>query len=301
MFKSKEAALAPSTLLHLGSVAAPRLPGAGRRCDHRNPVGETEPMRLKNLLVGLAGLFMALTALAADEIIRLETRPGAKVPFYYMKRPGAVATVILLPGGSGGFGTPVDGQPSGGNFLVRSRDYFAEAGLNVAVMSRVSDKNDLDYADRVAEDHLTDIRKLVDYVKADSGLPVWLVGTSRGTVSATAAAIKFGNADLAGIVLTSSVVNYKKVGAVPTQDLDAIRIPVLVVHHERDACVLCRPHEVPAILRGLKNAPVKKLVMVNGGGNPMGDPCEAQHFHGFIGMEKEAVGLITDWIKRPVD
>lgn len=245
------------------------------------------------------GWLAAAAGAAADEILSLETRPGVTVPVYYMKRDGATATVILLPGGAGGFGTVVDGKPTGANFLVRGRDFFADGGLNVAVMSRASDKTDLDYADRTAEDHLQDIRKLVDYVKADSGLPVWLVGTSRGTVSATAAAVKFGNTDLAGIVLTSSIVNYKKIGAVPKQDLGSIRIPVLVVHHEQDACAHCRPYEVPAIIKGLTQAPSKKLVMLNGGGNPTGDPCEPMHFHGFVGMEKEAVGIITGWIRQP--
>jgi pimeloyl-ACP methyl ester carboxylesterase len=166
-------------------------------------------------------------------------------------------------------------------------------------MSRASDMTDLDYPDRVSEGHMTDIRTLVDFLKKDTGVPVWLVGTSRGTVSATAAAIKFGNTELGGIVLTASVVNYKKVGAVPTQDIASIRIPVLVLHHEQDGCVLCRPYEVPAIVKGLKNAPFKKLVMVSGGDNPTGDPCEAMHYHGFIGKEKEAVAMITDWIRKP--
>ena len=148
---------------------------------------------------------------------------------------------------------------------------------------------------------MTDIKTLVDYLKKDAGVPVWLVGTCRGTVSPTAAALKFGNTDLGGIVLTASVVNYTKVGAVPTQDLASIRIPVLVLHHEQDGCEHCRPHEVPAIVKGLKNAPFKKLMMVNGGGNPTGDPCEAMRYHGFIGMEKEAVSMVTDWIKKPLN
>lgn len=256
-------------------------------------------MKVKQLFCLTVAVLLSLAASAADQIIRLDTRDGVKVPVYYMKRDAATATVVLLPGGAGGFGSPVDGKPSGNNFLVRSRDYFADAGLNVAVMSRVSDKTDLDYPDRIAPEHMVDIQKLVAYLKADAGLPVWLVGTSRGTVSATAAAIAFGNAELAGIVLTSSVVEYKKVGAVPTQDLAAIRIPVLVVHHENDACRVCKPYEVPAIIKGLKNAPFKKLVMVKGGSNPTGDPCESFHYHGYIGIEQETVGIITNWIKHP--
>ena len=255
------------------------------------------PLRSLLLAVGFTLLYADSTL--ADAIIRLESRPGVKVPVFYMKREGATASVILLPGGAGGFGTPVDGKPSGNNFLVRSRDFFADAGLNVAVMGRASDMTDLDYPVRVSDEHMKDIKTVVDHLKNDTGLPVWLVGTSRGTVSATAAAVKFGNSDLAGIVLTSSIVTYKVVGAVPKQDLAAIRIPVLVLHHEQDACGHCRPYEVPAIVKGLANAPFKKLVMVNGGGGASGEPCEAMHYHGFIGMEKEAVTTITDWIKKP--
>ena len=251
------------------------------------------------IITFLFTILFSTSSFAADTLVRLETRAGVKIPIYYMKRDGATATVILLPGGAGGFGQLVDGKPSGENFLVRSRDFFAEAGLNVAVMSRASDMDDLDYANRIAPNHVKDIKMLVDYLKMDSGLPIWLVGTSRGTVSATAAAIAFGNDNLAGIVLTSSVVRPKQVGAVQKQDIGTLRIPVLVLHHENDACKVCSPSDVPAIINGLRNARVKKQIMVNGGGNPTGDLCGSQHYHGYIGMEKTAVKLITDWIKYP--
>ena len=42
-------------------------------------------------------------------------------------------------------------------------------------------------------------------------------------------------------------------------------------------------------------------VMVSGGDNPTGNVCEALHWHGYIGMEREAVDLIAEWIKRPVN
>ena len=106
---------------------------------------------------------------------------------------------------------------------------------------------------------------------------------------------------IAGLVLTSSVVSYKKPGAVPKQELADIKIPVLVLHHAKDACSLCMPHEVPSILRGLKNASIKKEIMVSGGENPTGDACAALHWHGFIGMEQEAVDTIGRWIDNPTN
>lgn len=236
---------------------------------------------------------------AADQLVKVDTRPGVTVSVWFMPRPNATATVVLLPGGSGGIGMK-HGVPMSENFLVRSRDLFAQQGLNVAVVGRPSDVKRLDYEFRIDPRHMEDLRRVVTYLKKmDAKLPVWLIGTSRGTISATAAAIDFGEHELAGIVLTSSVTSAKKTGAVPTQRLDRIRIPVLVMHHERDACKVCVPQEVPYILRGLVNAPVKKLIMVSGGANPSGNPCEALHWHGYIGMEREAVDTIADWIKNP--
>jgi hypothetical protein len=125
------------------------------------------------------------------------------------------------------------------------------------------------------------------------------VGASRGTVSAAAMAINVKDPAIAGLVLTSSVVKYSTPGAMPKQNLSSIRIPVLIYHHARDACKHCQAYEVPAVIKGLTNAPVKKLMIVDGGANPTGDVCAAQHWHGFIGMEKEAIDTIAGWIKSP--
>jgi pimeloyl-ACP methyl ester carboxylesterase len=252
---------------------------------------------MRILLIGLLLAVFTPAFAAENKLVKLDTRPGVSVSFYYMKRDGAPATVVLLPGNIGDIGLK-DDVPTSDNFLVRTRDLFAAKGFNVAVVNRPSDK-ELDYEYRISPEHIQDLRQVVGYVKKDSGLPVWLVGTSRGTVSAAAAAIAFDNGELAGLVLTSSVTSLKRIGAVPAQKLETIRIPVLVMHHQKDACAVTVPRDAPRIMSRLKNAPVKKLIMVDGGANAAGDPCENQHWHGYVGMEKEAVDIIADWIKNP--
>lgn len=253
---------------------------------------------MKSLL--LIFLLLATEPVLAIEgkLVRINTRPGVSVSFYYMKHDGAEATLALLPGGGGDIAVK-DGIPTSSNFLVRSRELFASHNFNVAILDRPSDRADLDFSSRVSREHMEDIHHVVAFLREDSPVPVWLVGTSRGTISAAAAAISFGNAQLGGIVLTSSVTSFKITGAVPTQKLGAIRLPVLVVHHERDECKTCDPSEVSIILRNLKNAPVKRKVIITGGGNPVGDPCESMHWHGFIGKEIEVTDIISDWIKHP--
>jgi pimeloyl-ACP methyl ester carboxylesterase len=250
------------------------------------------------LVLGALGLAAALvTAARADELVTLPTRSGVTTSYWHMPRPGASATLLLLPGGAGGIGFR-DGQPKSGNFLVRSRDLFAGHGFHVAVLGRPSDVSDMDTAFRVSAAHVEDLRRVIDDLRARSGAPVWLVGTSRGTVSAAAGAIALGPQRVAGVVLTSSVTSYRHKG-VPMLALASLRVPVLVLHHEKDACPSCAPHEVRFIVDGLTQAPVKKLVWARDGSDPRGDPCEPFHWHGFIGMEAQAVQAIVSWVREP--
>lgn len=238
-------------------------------------------------------LLFAASALAEnDHLVSINTRPGTEVSFYYMKREGAKATLVLLAGGDGGIGIE-DGIPTSRNFLVRSRDFFAANGFNIAIVDKE------DGLSRSSSEHIEDLRRVAAHLKKDAKAPVWIVGTSRGTISAAAAATTVGDGELGGIVLTSSVTS-REPDAVPFQKLDAIRVPVLVVHHERDACKICDPREADEIIRRLKNAPIKKIVFVKAGAtSPSGNPCKALHYHGFIGVEKETVDLISTWIKNP--
>ena len=241
-------------------------------------------------------LAFAATFASADALVGIPTRPGVKVSWWMMERSGATATLILLPGGEGGIAFK-GGEPRSINFLVRTRDLFAAQGFNVAVVGKPSDHADMDLAFRASSDGIEDLRIVAERLKRQYKVPVWLVGTSRGTVSAAAAAAALDPSIVAGIVLTSSVTYSKNFPAVPTLPLANVRVPVLVMHHTRDACKSCDPRDAPLIVERLVNAPRKELMIVDGGGGAHGDPCEPMHYHGYIGMEAEAVQKITDWIK----
>ena len=263
-------------------------------------------MKVIALLVVSLISFCPHAAQADDpgKMVRIETaRPDSYVPLFVQAQNGARTTVLLLPGGKGGIGTlGAGGRPSGTNFLIRSGRHFSAAGFNVAMMAKASDFPELDGPIRVSADHVDDIRKTITYLKKRFGVPVWVVGTSWGSTSTAAAAIALRDeALIAGIALTSSLTAYRIKEAVPRLELDKINVPTLVMHHEKDGCAHCRPHEVSFIFQGLKSTPVKKQVMLNGGSNPTGDPCFEFHYHGYIGMEKEAVETIAAWINNPTN
>lgn len=255
----------------------------------------SRPSAARLAALALAACASAFAA-AADHYVTIDSRPGVRVGYWLMERPNASATLVLLPGGKGGIGLKA-GVPTSENFLVRTRDRFADAGFNVAIVGKPSDRADLDLVFRTSPEHVEDLRIVVEHLRAELRKPVWLVGTSRGTTSAAAAAIGLGDA-IAGVVLSSSITEPGTPGAVENLPLENIRVPVLVVHHRRDACRITPPEQVQRIVAGLTQSPRVKLLMVDAGSGARGKPCEALHWHGFIGMEAEAVDAMIDFIRN---
>jgi pimeloyl-ACP methyl ester carboxylesterase len=235
---------------------------------------------------------------ASGTIINIPVRPNVEIKVHYLKHETpSKALLILLPGGAGGLGGIENGEPKSNNFLIRSRTLFYDKNFDVVSVGRASDQTDLTLGYRVSSEHVSDLKAVITALRAQSNLPIWLIGTSRGTISGAAAAIDFGQSFLSGLVFTSSVTVGP--GALNWQDLDKIGLPTLVLQNKQDECKLCPPSGAASILRSLKKSAVKKLIMVEGGEGVHGDPCEAFHYHGFMGIEPRVVDIISDWIDHP--
>lgn len=245
--------------------------------------------------------FTALGAVA-DELVSVPIpRSGVTSSYWWMPRASATSTVLLISGGGGGMG--YDGtQPQSDNFLVRTRGLFAANGFNVAVLGLSSDMRNLTQNVRNSQEHAQDVLTVVKAIRTVSQLPIWLVGTSRGTISAAAAAILDQGQLVSGIVLTSgyapSLLSLRT-GLLSQQGVDTIKVPTLAYHHKNDGCRATSASSVSGMVAALGSAPVKKLWLVEGGGPPSGDPCEPRGHHGFVGMEQQAVDDISGWINKP--
>lgn len=253
----------------------------------------------KRTLIVLGYLLSMLAMQArADGLVQVPTRGDQSISYWWMPTEGATATVLLLSGGSGGIGLR-DGQPRSENFLIRSRELFRSEGFNVALLGNPSDKRAMDDAWRTSEMHRTDVAAVLQDIRAKGARqPLWLIGTSRGTISATALAIAMPD-QVAGVVLTASISGFNVPAAVHRQSIDQLKMPVLVYHHREDACRITLVRDAEWIFKGLSHAAVKKFWVVDGGDNPSGNPCEALHWHGFIGMEARAVKDLGGWIRQP--
>jgi hypothetical protein len=255
----------------------------------------------------LVAVFIGSFLAPASAAEFLDTRPGVQQPFLYGPGTNAFASVILLAGGNGriGLNQPDDNDSKNRNFLVRTRGMFRASGLNAATVDVPTDHRDqegLSGPFRISADHAHDLDAVAAFMKAKYNMPVFLVGTSRGTISATNAAARQKDGTYAGVVLTSAVTGTSKNDPVSIgyTKLDEVRVPVLIVYHQDDRCVVSRPSGVPGLVKDLAHAPSVKTVEITGG-KPKEDPdCEPLAPHGFYGKEQETIQAIAAWIRETV-
>lgn len=255
----------------------------------------------KLIAVLLAGLWFAPTAFAGGQFIELQTRPDVTQAIYVVKPSRPKATVILLPGGTGKIRIGADGPEKEGNFLVRTRDLFAENGLVAIVVDAPSDLIDNKKGlkgNRISPDHLADIKAVVAYARKLENIPVWLVGTSRGTISATYTAAQAPTA-VNGIVLTATVSKPTKKGGDSVMDvgLEKITVPVLLAHHKNDRCYVSPFDGLNEVRKRLSNAKLVDTKSFKGGKERPKQECKGFSHHGFFKIEDEVVKSISDWIK----
>ena len=180
-------------------------------------------------------------------------------------------------------------------FLVRNRNRFADEGLVVAVIDAPSDHNGGMEGFRSSTNHALDVAAVIGELRKEFGIPVWLVGTSRGTISAANAAARIKEHGPNGLVLTSSVTAGHK-GSVYDVPLDKIKVPTLIIHHKSDGCPASPFAGGLRLQKFLSHAPVVEFKALDGGEGG-GDVCQGASFHGFQGLDETVVRYITSWIK----
>lgn len=223
----------------------------------------------------------------STKVVYLDTRPNATQGFLLLVPRKPVASAILFAGGSGRIKLKRDGSVSASNFLVRTRTLFARRGIAVAVVDTPSDIRSLkDVRTRFGTRHQKDMETVIDYLKRTLKRPVWLVGTSRGTMSAAAIAAN-ARAPVGGLVLTSSMMEVTEV------DLGKIRAPAMVVANRNDVCHVTPPHYAETIAQALRT----KAVYFESPGTA-NRACGPLSPHGFLGIEEKVVGAIARFMRR---
>ena len=193
----------------------------------------------------------------------------------------ARASAILLVGGRGRV------SPRSKNFLVRVQPMLAEAGITSVLVDVPSDRGTLSTAFRATATHADDLARVAEWANAQYGFPVWVIGTSSGTISAVNLVARKG-ADIAGMVLSASVTEPRPRSELAKAGVDGVlgmlndipRIPVLVLHHRNDACPMTPAYGAKSIYKKLAQSPRRKLVLISGGEAGKGNPCKGKSYHG---------------------
>lgn len=240
-------------------------------------------------------------AVPGARVVDLATRPGVRQRLLLLRPPRVEASLILLVGGDGRLNIDQNFAlgTRRGNFLKRIAARLAGQGFQIALVDVAKDESSFFGGSplRTSADHAQDLGGVSDFLRREAPAPVWLVGTSMGTISAANAAGRLGPERVRGVVLSSTNLGGRHQAGVFALDLAAIRQPVLVVHHQEDDCFACPYHQVPRLLEDLTSAPVKEVLAYRGGLPAISDPCEALSAHGFHGLEDQVARDMGQWIK----
>jgi hypothetical protein len=236
-------------------------------------------MKILSLCLLLILSCLSRQAWARDELVTTAvTSGGETIPYILTTKNGTPTyAVILMPGGKGILNPRlVNGQLAfdfGGNFLIRSRELFADGRFVAASTDATS----------------TPARILAisqDLRRRYGAIVVYVIGTSRSTEATMALAGPL-DGQVAGFVHTSSM------NAISTFDPRKYRSRHLVVYHRRDACRVTNPSYSTA-----SRASYGTETIEIDGGKSTGDDCQAFAYHGYNGVEAETVAQIKAWIAR---
>jgi pimeloyl-ACP methyl ester carboxylesterase len=250
---------------------------------------------MRFILVSLISFLFSATAPAAvtEQLVDLAKPNGTNLR--YLLTTGSTVTpaigVILFAGGQGTVNLDSGVPGFNGNFLVRTRQMFAQHGLAVAVYDPSDDLGSMSDAVRMSQPHADEVAQVLADFKRKTGVKqVYLVGTSRGTISAAYLATVL-KGDVSGVVLTSTVFQASKGSTGLSRfDFSTITQPLLFVHHVADACKTTSPGYASAL------ASKYPVIWVEGVAGDVGDPCGHHSAHGYLGREAATVRAIAEWI-----
>ena len=250
------------------------------------------------------------------EVVRLPTHDRTTT-LYSLAPPSSKnqerISLVLLVGGGGHLNLDAGGCPRAlrGNSLVRSLPHFHAAGFATALVDAPSDHPGEDGLKgfRLTAKHADDLGKVIADVRRRNGGSVWLVGTSRGTVSAVNAAVRLKGPEAAdGLVLTSPITSGGKgvrrpwaAQTVFDVRLTGIQMPVLVVGHAADTCIRTPP-TLNGRITARTNGAREQVVTVTGGSGRRGgrqsvEACQGRTPHGFLGQEAEVAAGIARFVR----
>ena len=205
--------------------------------------------------------------------------------------------IVMFPGGADDIGIEKDGAiKHGDNFVVRSRDLWKAKGYGVVLVDAIDHESMRGKRSTAAYAEVT--REIVAFAHEQANAPVWVMGTSQGSIAAMNAASHEKGSRLAGVILTESV---SILGASHETVFDAhpddVHVPALVVANKDDQCWVAPPSMADAIAKSMRNTH-STVIFVQGGTAHSSNQCASLSPHGYYGIEGEVVDAIAGWMEH---
>ncbi|WP_206542379.1 alpha/beta hydrolase [Sphingomonas sanguinis] len=260
------------------------------------------------MMAGLVGWPLLLSPLLLPQPASAQGRPLSPQVLDLPRPNGAVQRVLLsvpanargmivmLPGGAGDVGIGRDGAIAhGDNFVVRTRALWNARGYGVLIPDALGSDNMR--GRRSSPGYARVVGDLVALAHRQVGGPVFLLGTSQGSIAAMNGASHAAPGSVAGVVLTESV---SVLGGSHETVFDAdparVRVPALVVANRDDACNVAPPDDAPRIAAAMTHSPDVKILTVSGGVTRSDKACGSLTPHGYYGIEGQVVDGIVRWM-----
>ncbi|QWD77662.1 alpha/beta hydrolase [Polynucleobacter sp. MWH-Svant-W18] len=239
----------------------------------------------------VAALWILLSSVAHSQVFDVPYKDDAPTRTLLTPVKNAKAVVLLFPGGGGVLNLQDDGSTTNGHTFVRSKDLWAQYGIDSVLVDTPYDLGAGMRNSRSIRDHQQRILNVVNYYKEKLNLPVWIFGHSMGTVSVT----EFVNGGKEKEKLISGVIvagTYRSA----TVDSD-ITVPVLAIHHVDDGCASTPFASSERIIENRPKKLSSQFIQIDGGISE-GDVCGSRAYHGFNQKEPEFIKAAAQFILR---
>jgi hypothetical protein len=222
---------------------------------------------------------------------------GFQRVLYAAARGDTKGIIVMFPGGTGEIDIEKSGRVKNAkNFVVRSDDLWCDRGYGIVLVDALDHQSMRGQRSSAAYAEIT--QKIIEFAHRQANVPVWVLGTSQGSIAAMNAASHAGRIRLAGLILTESVsILGGSHETVFNAHPDDVRVPSLVVANADDRCTVAPPSMAQSIAQSIRRAPTTVLG-VSGGIQRTQDDCGSLTPHGYYGVEEKVVDDIVDWMQK---
>ena len=258
-------------------------------------------MTVRAAFLALFLIAASLPVSAAESVLTLTPRPGVTLRVLTDRPAAPVGSIVLMAGGDGVLDLDTQGNIGSGlreNHLVRTRAAYAKAGYAVFVPDIASDQRGT-RGYRFTANYANDVAAVIAEARKVAP-PVAIVGTSRGSLPAVAVFTKQSAVRPDAAVISSGTLIGNEGGGSASSlgDLGRINVPVMLLRHRLDSCRVSAPADADRFKALLAGAPKVDIVTLEGGGprSSGAEPCGASHYHGFYGIDDQAVAATVQWL-----